>query len=69
MTAEQGAKLTGLEDRSILAGGAVGPAETYNIQSVAPESGLVTAVRLEALTDPSLPMNGPGRAEERQLRP
>jgi hypothetical protein len=63
MTAEQGAKLTGLEDRSILAGGEVGPTETSNIQSVAPESGLVTAVRLEALTDPSLPMKGPGRAK------
>src|SRR4029079_4414185 len=34
----------------------------YVIQSVAPESGIVTAVRLEALTHSSLPKNGPGRA-------
>ena len=38
MTAEQGAVLTGLEDRSILASGTVGPSETYTFQSVAPES-------------------------------
>ena len=62
MTATQGAVLTGLEDRSVLAGGKVGPAETYTIESVAPETGVITAVRLEALTDPSLPMKGPGRA-------
>ncbi len=62
MTAEQGAALTGLEDRSILASGPVGPAETYTIQSVAPETGLVTAVRLEAMHHPSLPQRGPGRA-------
>jgi hypothetical protein len=62
-TAEQGATLSGLEDRSILAAGKVGSSETYTVQSVAPETGTITAVRLEALTHPSLPLNGPGRAE------
>jgi mono/diheme cytochrome c family protein len=58
---EQGAVFTALEDRSVLAGGKVGPSDTYTVQAVAPETGTVTAVRLEALTHPSLPMKGPGR--------
>jgi hypothetical protein len=61
-TSEQGAVLTALEDRSVLATGKVGPSDTYVVQGVAPESGTLTAVRLEALTHPSLPENGPGRA-------
>jgi mono/diheme cytochrome c family protein len=59
---EQGATFTALEDRSVLAGGKVGPSDTYVVQGVAPETGTVTAVRLEALTHPSLPQRGPGRA-------
>lgn len=59
---EQGARLDALEDRSVLASGAVGDSDTYVIQGVAPESGAISAVRLEALTHPSLPGNGPGRA-------
>jgi hypothetical protein len=62
-TAEQGAVLTALEDRSILAGRQVGPSETYTVHSVAPETGVITALRLEALTHSSLPMKGPGRAD------
>jgi hypothetical protein len=62
VTSEQGATLTALEDRSVLAGGKVGASDTYVVQAVAPETGTVTAVRLEALTHPSLPMKGPGRA-------
>jgi len=60
--AEEGAKLDVLEDRSVLASGPVGASETYTIHSVAPETGVLTAIRLEALTHPSLPKKGPGRA-------
>lgn len=59
---EQGARLDELDDRSVLASGKIGPADTYTVQGVAPETGAMTAVRLEALTHPSLPMKGPGRA-------
>jgi hypothetical protein len=59
---EQGATFKALEDRSVLAGGKVGDSDTYVVQAVAPDSGTVTAVRLEALTHPSLPHQGPGRA-------
>lgn len=62
VTSEQGAKLDVLEDRSVLASGKIGPADTYVVHGVAPETGTVTSVRLEALTHPSLPKNGPGRA-------
>jgi hypothetical protein len=61
VTAEQGALLNVQEDRSVLASGKVGPSETYTVQTVAPETGIITGVRLEALTHPSLPSKGPGR--------
>ena len=60
--AEQGAKLDVLEDRSVLAAGKGGNAETYTMHGVAPETGVITAIRLEALTHASLPMEGPGRS-------
>ena len=62
VSSEQGATLRGLDDRSVLASGKVGESDTYVMQSVAPETGTITAVRLEALTHPSLPQQGPGRA-------
>ncbi len=64
MTASSGAVLTGLEDRSVLVSGKPAPADDYSIQSVAPETGIVTAVRVEALAHPSLPKGGPGRAAD-----
>jgi hypothetical protein len=60
VVADQGAKLDVLEDRSVLASGKIGTAETYTIHGVAPETGTITAVRLEALTHESLPKKGPG---------
>ncbi len=60
--AEQGAKLDVLDDRSVLASGKAGDSETYTVQGVAPETGTITAIRLEALTHVSLPINGPGRS-------
>jgi hypothetical protein len=59
--AEQ-AKLDVLEDRSVLASGKGSDLETYTIHGVAPETGTVTAIRLEALTHESLPKKGPGRS-------
>ena len=60
--AEQGTKLDVLDDRSVLAGGKTSGVETYTIHGVAPETGVLTAIRLEALTHDSLPMSGPGRS-------
>ncbi len=60
--ADQGAKLDVLDDRSVLASGNAGVSETYTIHGVAPETGTITAIRLEALTHDSLPKNGPGRS-------
>jgi mono/diheme cytochrome c family protein len=62
VTSEQGATFQVLEDRSVLAGGKPAGAETYLMETVAPETGTITAIRLDALTDPSLPKQGPGRA-------
>jgi len=56
------AKLDVLEDRSVLASGKGSDFETYIVHGVAPETGTITAIRLEALTHDSFPMNGPGRS-------
>ncbi len=60
--AEQGAKLDVLDDRSVLASGKASEVETYTVHGVAPETGTITAIRLETLTHDSLPMTGPGRS-------
>src|SRR5262249_2773334 len=52
--------LNRLPDGSVLASGLNPAAETYAVESVAPLDG-ITALRLEALPDPSLPHRGPGR--------
>lgn len=62
MKSQGGAKLTALEDNSILAGGENPPSDTYRIKTASNLS-RITAIRLEALTDDSLPNHGPGRAE------
>lgn len=59
---ELGAKMDVLEDRSVLAGGKATGSDTYTVHGVAPETGTITAVRIEALTHPSLPKSGPGRS-------
>ncbi len=59
---EGGAKFEKLPDQSVLAKGNNGDFDVYTITaSVGP--GRITAIRLEALADDSLPKNGPGRAE------
>lgn len=57
----KGTTLTKQGDRSILAGGPKPSPETYTIEAHTPLKG-ITAIRLEVLTDGSLPNNGPGRA-------
>jgi hypothetical protein len=56
-----GASLRVQRDGSILAGGKNPAPDTYTITADTALSGL-TAIRLEALPDPSLPQHGPGRA-------
>ena len=56
-----GATLTRLADGSVLSGGKIPDHDTYTIAADVPRAG-ITAVRLEALTHPSLPKGGPGWA-------
>jgi WD40 repeat protein/tetratricopeptide (TPR) repeat protein len=58
---ELGATLSVLPDHSILASGANPLNESYRVVLTLGTAIDVTAVRLEALTHPSLPGNGPGR--------
>ena len=55
-----GSELERLPDNSLLARGAGQPEDTYTIKGRAALSG-ITAIRIEALPDPSLPRGGPGR--------
>jgi hypothetical protein len=57
-----GAKLTKLDDRSILAGGPSPAKDVYEVVAKVSAKGL-TAIRLEGLTHDSLPGKGAGRSE------
>jgi hypothetical protein len=59
-TATDGTALAVQDDGSVLASGPNPPSTTYTIQATTDATGL-TGVRLEALLDPSLPKQGPGR--------
>ena len=59
--AQSGADLKKLDDGSILAGGKNPDEELYQV-TINPSLKKVTAIRVEALPDESLPKNGPGRA-------
>ncbi len=61
-----GATLTPLDDHSVLAGGTNPETDTYTI-SFSPPAGEFTAIRLETLTDESLPHKGPGRQDNGNL--
>ncbi len=61
-----GATLTRQPDGSLLASGQHGPTDVYTISAPAPFR-KTTAVRLEVLTDDSLPMRGPGRESNGNL--
>ena len=56
-----GTQLTLQEDRSVLASGPGHETNTYTATYLLPK-GKLTGLRLEALPDPSLPAQGPGRA-------
>jgi tetratricopeptide (TPR) repeat protein len=60
VTSAAGATLTRLPDGSVLAGGLNPVVDTYTVEAVTTLAG-ITALRLEALPDPSLPLHGPGR--------
>ncbi|MEO1996910.1 MAG: DUF1549 domain-containing protein, partial [Planctomycetaceae bacterium] len=59
MRSSGNSELTLLKDHSVLAGGRNPPQDIYEITCRTPQTAL-TAVRLEALTHPSLPGGGPG---------
>ena len=61
MASAAGATLTRLPDGSVLAGGPNPLVDTYTVEATSGRS-RITGLRLEALTDPSLPGHGPGRA-------
>jgi hypothetical protein len=60
--AQSGVPLKIAKDHSILAGGKAAASDTYFITTKTNLKN-ITAIRLEALTDKSLPKNGPGRAD------
>lgn len=62
MQSEGGALLTVQQDGSVLASGENPGEDTYRV-SAGTDLQRITALRLEALPDPSLPKNGPGRSE------
>ena len=59
--ADSGAPLTIGPDGTISAGGAVAPIDLYTLECTI-ENRAITAVRVEAIADDSLPSRGPGRA-------
>jgi len=58
-----GTKFNKLSDHSLLATASSPPDSSYTIKVIAPFTNL-TAFRLEAMTDPNLPHNGPGRSDK-----
>ena len=61
LVSEYGTTLTLLNDGSVLAGGTNPTYDIYTFSANAVDDE-VTGFRIEVLTDPSLPQNGPGRA-------
>jgi mono/diheme cytochrome c family protein len=61
-----GATLTRQSDGAILASDHLPDQETYTVTAPV-DLGRLTAIRLEVLSDPSLPHNGPGRADNGNL--
>ena len=62
-TAKPGATLTINKDGSILASGKTDAIDIYTITGLAEIDKPITAIRLEVLADASLPVRGPGRAD------
>ena len=64
MKSAGGATLTRLDDHSILAGGVNPPSDQYTVEFIVPERTDIQSIRLETLTDKSLPGQGPGRSNK-----
>ena len=60
MSSTNGTVLTKLPDQSILASGVTPATDTYTVDAVTSLTN-ITGIRIEAMEDPSLPQNGPGR--------
>ena len=60
---DKGATLTKIEDQRLLVDFSTPANDVYTITFDPPADTPITAIRLEALNHPSLPMMGPGRAE------
>jgi hypothetical protein len=65
-TSAEGATLKKLDDGSILSGGKKPERDTVTIEAVSADAA-ITALRLETLTDDSLPNRGPGRQDNGNL--
>jgi hypothetical protein len=61
--AKPGATLTVNKDGSITASGKTAAVDLYTVHGIVETDKPITAIRLEALADPSLPAKGPGRAD------
>jgi hypothetical protein len=62
LKSDGGATFTNEPDGSVVVSGNAAPVDTYRITATSSLRG-ITAVRLEALPDPRLPQNGPGRSD------
>lgn len=60
-SSQNGTTLTILPDQSVLASGDMPPTDVYELTLETDDFRRLTAVRIEAMTDSSLPKNGPGR--------
>ncbi|HUG91249.1 MAG TPA: DUF1553 domain-containing protein [Planctomycetaceae bacterium] len=65
-SSENGATLTIQPDRSLLSGGERPPTDVYTVTAHTDVGG-ITGIRLEVLTDDSLPHRGPGRQDNGNL--
>ena len=66
-TAKTGATLTINKDGSVLASGKRASLDLYTVYGIADLGAPITALRLEVLSDPSLPAKGPGRGDNGNL--
>jgi hypothetical protein len=63
----EGTRLGVLDDDSVLAFGELPSTDAYTLEGPVSAQGPLTGLRLEVLTDPSLPDGGPGRPEHRNF--
>jgi len=64
--AREGSRLAVLDDDSVLALGELPDTDVYEVTAIAPP-GTIVALRLQVLTDPSLPAGGPGWSTHRNF--